>query len=104
MYVSIKGFNPERQTEIEEAAGDQWNFEDWNSDTNTLTACGQSSLCGGDGEDEFSQRLTEAIWKANGAFCEVTVCATYMENLPFESYSFDEEDYQRFVDLGAEES
>ncbi len=39
-----------------------------------------------------------AIWKANGAYCEVSVDATYMESLPYETHSLDEDDYKRLME------
>ena len=36
-----------------------------------MTYNGRNSLVGGEGEDEFACRVCRAIWRANGAFCEV---------------------------------
>ena len=107
MNVKIIGLNKDRQADIESAAEEEWPFSDWffwkgteAGDKVELSAGGRSSLSGGKAEEEFSQALCEAIWKANKAFCEVTVTATYLEELPYESYDFDEGDYQRFCDMG----
>lgn len=35
------------------------------------------------------------VWRANGKFCDVSVHATYLEDLPSETYSFDEADFER---------
>jgi hypothetical protein len=103
MSVAIRGFNPDRQREIQEAGSDEWPFEEWFHDdpatnpavdVNRLTASGESSLCGGETEDEFARRFARAVWEANGGFCEVEVDATYLENLPCENHSFDEEAYE----------
>jgi len=100
MVLNVSGHNQEKSEEIMEAANKHWEFDDWSNYNNELSASGESSLTGGESEEEFAERITEAIWKANGKFCTVQVDATYLEDLPCETYSFDEEDYQRFVDMG----
>jgi len=102
MSLVVRGAAVDENT-ISEAADEHWNFEDWSSYNKEISAHGQSNLCGGETEEEFAQRLTESIWKANGKFCEVEVIATYLEDLPHENYLFDEEDYQRFLDFGGPE-
>ena len=62
-----------------------------------LTASEEASLCGGESEEQFTERLSLAVWKANGEFCEVTINATYLENLPYEIHSLDEDDYERLM-------
>lgn len=106
MNVKITGLNKERKEEIEYAAEKEWNFSDWflfdepSIEPPQLSAGGQSNLSGGMSEEEFSQVLTEAIWKANKAFCKVQVTATYLEELPYETYELDEDNYQMFCDMG----
>lgn len=60
-----------------------------------MTLSGDGQLCGGESEDEFAERITKAIWQANGQFCSVEVCATYLEDLPCEQYQLDRDDYDR---------
>ena len=100
MQVLIDNVQEDRIPNIKEAAEQEWKFHDWtqgeqNSPTN-LAAYGEGSLCGGESEEEFTDRLACAIWKANGKFCQVTVQATDLEDLPFESHERDEEDYHAF--------
>ena len=44
-----------------------------------LRASAQDWLAGGESEEQFTERLSVAIWRANGAYCEVSVDATYLE-------------------------
>lgn len=44
-----------------------------------------------------TERLSLAIWRANGAYCDVTVRATYLEELPYETHCLDEADYARLI-------
>lgn len=55
------------------------------------------NLCGGEGEDEFVDRISASIWKAIGKYRPITVTATYLEDLPYEEYPMDEDDYKRLI-------
>ena len=102
MNVTIDGFALTRKQRIIDACREEWEFEPDSFDTyvevagmppTRLTTFGRSSLCGGESESEFADRLSAAVWRANGGFCEVTVAATFLEELPYESHVRDEEDY-----------
>jgi len=101
MSVEVSGHDPAKSSEIQSAAGQEWPFDDWwfagDDDAATMHASGQGSLCGGESEDEFTERLSLAIWRANSAFCRVSVDATYLENLPYETHELDESDYARLI-------
>jgi hypothetical protein len=62
-----------------------------------LQASASDWLCGGESEEQFTERLSVAIWRANGEFCEVVVNATYLEELPYESHTLDQDDYDRLI-------
>jgi hypothetical protein len=104
MCVEIRDYDPTKKEAIQEAAREEWDtFEDWCVQDGTgkyMQASGRSVLYGVESDDEFSSRLACAIWRANGAYCEVTVNATYLEDLPCETYIHDEEAYQMFLQLG----
>ncbi len=101
MNVEIRNFDPSKSKAIQEAANQEWNFEDWYETNTYLQSSSEGYLCGGETDSQFTDSLTETIWKANGAFCQVTLNATYLEDLPCETYQRDEEDYQRFLLGGA---
>ena len=63
-----------------------------------LSASGESYLCGGESEEEFADRIALAIWKANGGCCHIEVIATFLEELPYEIHTRDEEDYHHLVE------
>jgi hypothetical protein len=106
MQTEIKGYNRSKADEIIAAALEEWTEFDGdieetrclcsgeNQDNATeivvITGCGQGNLCGGETEEQFANRLTQEIFKANGGPCKVTVRATCMEDLPQETYEFDE--------------
>lgn len=101
MVASITGYNPKKRRAIIKAVKKEWPFKS----AATFTLAGEpdqisfeyaeSSLCGGEGEEEFADRLAKAVWKANDGYCEVTVHATYLDEEPLEAHIRDEEDYER---------
>jgi hypothetical protein len=98
MLVDIRGQEPSRVGEIKQAAEEEWPFGDWSDFEGELTAYAEDQLCGGETEEDFTRRLTVAIWKANGDYCKVSVDATYMESLPYETHCLNEDDYQRLME------
>lgn len=105
MSVEIFEYDVEKIDAIKEAAAHEWSFDDWtfyggpDDRVSGVMGCGRSSLCGGETEEEFADRLAVAIWRANGGCCEVDVDATFLENQPFESHVRDQADYERLLPL-----
>jgi len=96
MGVKIENLRPERIEAVKKTASEQWPFEDWFQHDGELSAWGESTLCGGESEEEFSDRLAEAIWKAHGRYCQVTVEATYLEDLPCEEHVRNERHHRKW--------
>ena len=104
MTVEIKDYKARNLPKIVRACRKEWDFaqDDFiREKTNPLKrrfdkviATAQGSLCGGEEEHEFANRLVRAVWKANGGYCYVEVHATFVENLPYESYTYDEDDFK----------
>ena len=97
MFVRIRDFHTEHIDAIKGSAEHQWPFDDWSESDDQLTASADGNLCSGATEDEFAEELAREIWAANQGFCTVEVSATYLEDLPSEDYSFDEDDFQRLA-------
>jgi len=102
MSVEISGHDPTRAEDIQAAAEKEWPFDDWwladgEEPGETMHASAQDNLCGGETEEGFTERLSVAIWRANGSYCHLTVDATYLEALPYETHSLDEADYARLI-------
>ena len=95
--VEISGYRPYRSESIREAAIQEWAFSEWYESGGTLSASAEGSLGGGESEEDFTERLSLAIWQANEAYCDVTVNATYLESLPYETHTLDEADYERLI-------
>jgi hypothetical protein len=101
MTVTVKKYNPEKLESIKDAGSAEWPFDDWFVYEGTLTGAAESNLCGGESEDQFAERLAKAIWVANEKFCEVDVCATFLEDLPHETYTMDRGIYDLLKESGA---
>jgi len=103
MTVEISGHDPAKVSEIQAAAEKEWPFGNWwlsdDEDENgpKMQASAQDCLCGGESEEKFTERLSLAIWRANGGYCEVVVSATFLEELPYEIHTLDENDYARLI-------
>ena len=97
-YIRISNFDPARKRDVIAAARQSWSwdFDGWYSEPNYIDASSDDNLCGGEGEGEFAERVTQDIWAANGAFCSVQIEMTFLENLPCETYELDEDDYARW--------
>jgi hypothetical protein len=108
MTVQVSGYDLAKVSQIQAAAGKEWPFEEWGlsgsvHDDPGMQASAQDSLCGGESEEEFVERLSLAIWRANGSYCQVVVDATFLENLPYETHTLDETDYVRLIQTGENE-
>ena len=101
MSVEISGYDPAKAKEIRAAAEAEWSFDDWWSGADEpgepMHASAQGNLSGGESEEAFTERLSLAVWRANGGYCSVTVDATYLENVPYETHTLDETDYARLI-------
>jgi len=100
MFIRVTGFNKDNKNQIQEAAEEEWGGlgDDWychdNANGVQMSSGADGNLCGGEGKEEFSDRIVNAIWEANDGFCHVEISATLLEDFPCETYSFDERDYK----------
>lgn len=104
--VEINDYNDEREDYIIKAYMNEWNLDRHDKlmlgqdgrgpDKPRLTLGGEGNLCGGETEEQFVKEMTEAIWLANGGFCEVIVDCTCLENLPCASYSLNKDRYAQW--------
>ena len=110
MAVEISGYDRDKASEIQAAAEREWPFSDWwlagdeDESEPEMQASAEHSLAGGESEEEFTERLSLAIWRTNGGYCEVIVSATFLENLPYEIHTLDEDDYERLIQTNTGES
>lgn len=95
MAIHISGFRKERIKNIQTQIQKEWNVKELQSGKSTVSFFGEINLSGGESEDEFARKVATLIWNINGAYCKVEVNATYLENLPSETYSFTTKDYRQ---------
>ncbi len=84
---------------VQEAADSQWRFDndEWDIHDGILVGWGECSFTGAETEEQFTDRLARAIWKANGEFCLVRVHATCTESLPCDTHECGQEKYDAFM-------
>ena len=99
MTVTITKSDPKRRDAIAEACRETWSFDDPcdYADDKSFEMCGRDNLCGGEDEEQFTDRLAKAIWEANKKYCLVEVCATFLESLPYEHHARNSKDYKRLM-------
>ena len=97
MELRISGHNPMKKEAIKNASAKEWPFEDWQEYVDEVACTTEASLCGGESEEAFVERLAVAIWQANEAYREIYVTATYLENLPYEEHVTNRADYERLI-------
>lgn len=101
MRVKIDKFDKNKRKQITKACADEWPFTDldiFKADTDSiLSGEAEGSLGGGETEEDFTDRIAGSIWKANQAYCPVTVTATYLEDLPYEIHERLYNDYRRIM-------
>ena len=105
MQVIVKKFDMDRINEIKEACKNEWSFEDmdiYQMDADPMIiGNAEDNLCSGETEDEFADRISAAIWKANNGYCPITVRAMYLEDLPYEIHERVHKHYQRWLKKAA---
>lgn len=102
MHVSVSPLTPKEIAPVLATIGKEWSKPERVKQIPVgnrmfLEAAAESYLCRGEGESEFAERMTVAIWKKLGRFVKVTIDAVYLEEPPHDSYEFGEFDYQRLV-------
>ena len=104
MSVRISNHDPAMADAIIETAEEEWPFGGLTDNGTSLSGYGEDNLIAGCSEKDFVEQFTAAIWRANGAYCDVKVVATYLEDLPNESYQLDKADYTRLIGRAASTS
>ena len=101
MQVTVKGYTWKHVQTIISAMLRLWNFDEGTFPDKDqplppdLLAVGTDNLCGGESEEEFADRLAQAVWSANQGYCDVEVRATYLEvDPPSEIHTLTQADYE----------
>jgi hypothetical protein len=102
--IAIEAYRPAREAAIKTAvealdfgpnATEPYDWEDW---TESLHITGRRSLCGGQSEGEFTDKIAAAVWKANRGPCTIEVRATDLDNIPYGMYTRDADDYRAWLE------
>jgi hypothetical protein len=101
MQLTVLNFDISKKNEIEKAANEEWPFEEFevshDDDHTGLWSRGESSLSAVMELKTFITRLSEAIWKANGAFCTVSVNALCQEGTEDDTFEPDNSAYNAMI-------
>lgn len=97
MGVTIVDYDGKRRRAVIDACCAEWGFIEESLESsaempstrteNEMRASAKGWMSDGDSVADFFRRLREAIWRANGRYCEVRITATYVKPLPNERYS-----------------
>ena len=101
MQLRVEDLTEEQIDAVAEAIVPLWNWDEdsqfVDTNSNQFSISGTSNLCGGESEQEFADRLSHAVWGALGEYHPIEITATYLENLPYETYTRSEDDYNEFL-------
>ncbi len=95
MVIKIDKYNADKSRVIISAVAEEWIIDLRNVDdpNERMLIGGEWYLCNGESEEEFADRVSSVIWKANDGFCNITVEAICLDDLPFETHIRNGEDY-----------
>ena len=62
------------------------------------------TLYGGESDQEYSERIAKEMWTTEGKYFEMLIMMTYLEDLPYEEYEFDKEEYNEIMDIPEEDN
>lgn len=73
-------------------------YDTWDGKTRVtlIEGCQGGYLGCGESEKEFAKRITHFVWEVAGKYLPVSVTATYLEELPYNTYTFNETEYNLF--------
>ncbi len=92
MNILVTGIPPKQYDHVAEIIAEEWNCDDQQVEGKTLIVSAQSSLAGGETEEEFAARVAQAIWEEHG-FCTVEVQAMCLDQLPVEYHYQEKEEF-----------
>ena len=78
---------------IHDVVKEEWSIDDEYEDTDYYVMRGVGSLCGGETEEEFANKVAMALWEKLEKYHRITVEAVYLDDLPCETYDMGEETY-----------
>jgi hypothetical protein len=105
MLFHVEQFDPNKVDDIRAAIDGEWGSDENESYLEEaidsrwperLCVTGDGNLGGGESEEEFTDRVSDVIWAANGGFCTIHVYVTLLEDLLYEIHSREREDFDRW--------
>ena len=98
MWVNVSKYREDNDEAFRQAAESVWSFSEWCNGYGMMQSFAFGFLCEGESESHCAERLAVAIWKANGAYCNVIVVTTCLENATCGEFCPTETDYARLIE------
>jgi len=95
MKIILEKVKEEEEELLKEVVDKEWSVDNCWFEDGHLYFVGEGSLYGGEGEEEFVDRISKALWLKLDRYVPIYVKAIYLENPPYEEYNKDEEDYAK---------
>jgi hypothetical protein len=99
MRVEVAKFKKGKSGAVVKACLGEWDFDsdEVEAKAKSIILDGDGDLCGGETEQEFVDRLSKAVWEANGGYCEIEVQATCYDDMPCVAHYRNRKDYKRIA-------
>jgi len=115
VQVDVYDYDPAKAAQIRQEAERQWPFEadDWTftsadyeyqptevfrgKPATGMHNAAEGNLGSAETENHFAERLSMAIWRANGGYCRVELDANYIPSSPDTTLSLNKADYERLT-------
>jgi hypothetical protein len=99
MRVESSGYDVGKTRAIMNTFGDEWKLNDSHECKGQLHLTADCILVSArESEKDIATRLSIAVWRANGKYCEVSVDIEDTDDDLYTTYSLDETDYEREIE------
>ena len=65
--------------------------------------CGDITLYGGQSDNEYAEEIAKKLWEIEDRYINFRIQMTYLEDLPYEEYNFDHDEYEEIMEIYEEE-
>ena len=60
--------------------------------------CEDITLYGGQSDEEYAREIIKTLWEAEGRYVDFMIQMTYLEDLPYEDYNFNKDEYAEIME------
>ena len=88
MLITVTGHDLEKDPDVRDAILGMWTIDGYSRSPDE----GETNLVAWDMLGRIATDVANAVFKANGKKCHVEVVATFLDDLPYETYTFGPDD------------